>query len=218
MIDRIDEIVPAKSATALKSVTLAEDYFLIRPGAMPEVLKRAPQAFDPAGLAVARHEAISEDGTRIPYVQVGPPGETGAAPVHLSGYGGFGVSQLPYYNSAVGKLWLERGTGPKGHWSPPTRERYERIVRHYIDASANPDERPLGSYRLRVTGAGAPPTMELRTLSGPLQMQGKGTMEGSRIRFNGVAGAEPAMRPALNGLLGVLGMRSGDKVLLAIDT
>jgi hypothetical protein len=26
------------------------------------------------------------------------------------------------------------------------------------------------------------------------------------------------MRPALNGLLGVLGMRSGDKVLLAIDT
>ncbi|HEY3076224.1 MAG TPA: type II secretion system protein N [Burkholderiales bacterium] len=77
---------------------------------------------------------------------------------------------------------------------------------------------PLGSYRLRITGAGAPPTMELRTLSGPLQMQGKGTMEGSRIRFNGVAGAEPAMQPALNGLLGVLGMRSGDKVLLAIDS
>ena len=41
---------------------------------------------------------------------------------------------------------------------------------------------PLGSYRLRITGAGAPPTMELHTLSGPLQMQGKGTMEGSRIR------------------------------------
>ena len=77
---------------------------------------------------------------------------------------------------------------------------------------------PLGSYRLRVTGAGAPPTMELVTLSGPLQMQGKGTMQGSRIRFNGTAGAEPAMWPALNGLLGVLGMRSGDKVLLAIDT
>jgi hypothetical protein len=33
-----------------------------------------------------------------------------------------------------------------------------------------------------------------------------------------MAGAEPAMWPALNGLLGVLGMRSGDKVLLAIDT
>jgi prolyl oligopeptidase len=83
--------------------------FLIRPAATPELLKRAPQAFDPAGLVVTRHEAISEDGTRIPYVQVGPPGETGEAPVHLSGYGGFGISQLPYYNSAVGKLWLEQG-------------------------------------------------------------------------------------------------------------
>ena len=83
--------------------------FLIRPGAAPELLKRAPQTFDPAGLAVTRHEAVSPDGTRIPYVQVGPPGETGDAPVHLYGYGGFHVSQLPYYNAAIGKLWLERG-------------------------------------------------------------------------------------------------------------
>jgi general secretion pathway protein N len=77
---------------------------------------------------------------------------------------------------------------------------------------------PLGSYRLRISGTGQPPAIELSTLAGPLQMQGTGTMVGSRIRFNGVAAAEPAMRPALNGLLGVLGMRSGDKVLLAIDT
>jgi hypothetical protein len=49
-------------------------------------------------------------------------------------------------------------------------------------------------------------------------MQGKGKIEGSRIRFNGTAGAEAGMQPALNGLLGLLGMRSGDKVLLAIDT
>jgi prolyl oligopeptidase len=82
--------------------------FLIRPAATPELLKRSPQAFDPAGLVVTRYEAISVDGTRIPYVQVGPPGETGEAAVHLSGYGGFGISQLPYYNSAVGKLWLEQ--------------------------------------------------------------------------------------------------------------
>jgi prolyl oligopeptidase len=81
----------------------------VRPAAAPKLLKRAPQAFDPAGLVVTRHEAVSVDGTRIPYTQVGPPGETGEAPVHLSGYGGFGVSQLPYYNPAVGKLWLERG-------------------------------------------------------------------------------------------------------------
>jgi prolyl oligopeptidase len=83
--------------------------YLVPPLAAPQLLKRAPQTFDPAGLAVTRHEAISEDGTRVPYVQVGPPGETGAAPVHLSGYGGFGIAMLPSYNSALGKLWLERG-------------------------------------------------------------------------------------------------------------
>jgi prolyl oligopeptidase len=83
--------------------------FLVPPLAAPQLLKRAPQAFDPAGLVVTRHEAISEDGIRVPYVQVGPPGEIGDAPVHLSGYGGFGISMLPNYNSALGKLWLERG-------------------------------------------------------------------------------------------------------------
>jgi prolyl oligopeptidase len=83
--------------------------YLVPPLAAPQLLKRAPAAFDPAGLVVTRHEAISEDGTRVPYVQVGPPRGTGEAPVHLSGYGGFEISQLPYYNPSVGKLWLERG-------------------------------------------------------------------------------------------------------------
>jgi prolyl oligopeptidase len=83
--------------------------FLIEPGSAPVLLKRAPQAFDATGLVVTRHEAVSTDGTRIPYVQVGPPGETGDAPVHMYGYGGFGISTPPYYNSALGKLWLERG-------------------------------------------------------------------------------------------------------------
>ena len=77
---------------------------------------------------------------------------------------------------------------------------------------------PLGSYRIRVKGTGGIPTVDLATLAGPLQMQGKGTMEGSRIRFNGIATAEPSMLGSLNGLLGLLGMRSGDKVLLAIGT
>jgi general secretion pathway protein N len=73
---------------------------------------------------------------------------------------------------------------------------------------------PLGSYRLVLKGS----ALDLQTMGGPLKMQGKGTMEGSRIRFNGIAWADPGMQGALNGLLGLLGMRSGDKVLLAIDT
>src|SRR5215475_12124974 len=43
--------------------------FLIEPAAAPRVLKRAPQAFDPRGLVISRHEAISSDSARIPYVQ-----------------------------------------------------------------------------------------------------------------------------------------------------
>jgi prolyl oligopeptidase len=82
---------------------------LIAPGAAPAILKRAPSNFEAAGLVVTRHEAISSDGARVPYVQVGPPGATGDAPVHLYGYGGFRISLLPIYNSAIGKLWLERG-------------------------------------------------------------------------------------------------------------
>jgi hypothetical protein len=59
--------------------------FLVEPQAAPALLKRCPQAFDPAGLVIRRHEAVSSDGMRIPFVQVGPPGETGDAPVHMYG-------------------------------------------------------------------------------------------------------------------------------------
>jgi len=83
--------------------------FLMAPKAPPILLKQAPHAFDPAGLAITRHEAVSSDGVRIPYVQTGPAGETGNAPVHLYGYGGFGISMPPFYNASLGKLWLERG-------------------------------------------------------------------------------------------------------------
>jgi prolyl oligopeptidase len=75
----------------------------------PELLKQAPSAFDPAGLVTTRHEAVSADGERIPYVQVGPPGLTGDAPVHMTAYGGFGISLLPAYKGGLGKLWLEPG-------------------------------------------------------------------------------------------------------------
>ena len=75
----------------------------------PALLRQSPASFDPGNAVVTRHEAVSPDGERIPYVQVGPPGETGEAPVHLGGYGGFRLSRLPVYASTTGKLWLERG-------------------------------------------------------------------------------------------------------------
>lgn len=75
----------------------------------PTLLKQAPKTFSADGLVVTRHEAISVDGERIPYVQTGPATETGDAPLYISAYGGFGLAVKPYYSSALGKLWLERG-------------------------------------------------------------------------------------------------------------
>ncbi len=82
---------------------------ILAPLAAPAVLRQVPPRFDASGLVVTRHEAVSVDGERIPYVQSGPPGESGDAPVHMTGYGGFAISSLPSYALRSGKLWLERG-------------------------------------------------------------------------------------------------------------
>jgi general secretion pathway protein N len=75
---------------------------------------------------------------------------------------------------------------------------------------------PLGTYRLRLTGETG--RLELETVRGPLLLRGSGTVRGSRVSFKGLASAEPDMRPALAGLLGVLGPRSGDNAVLALET
>ena len=72
-------------------------------------MKRSPAVFDSAGLTVSRFEAVSTDGSSVPYVLVGKAGHVGDVPVLMSGYGGFGIPLLPYYDEAFGKLWLERG-------------------------------------------------------------------------------------------------------------
>jgi general secretion pathway protein N len=77
---------------------------------------------------------------------------------------------------------------------------------------------PLGSYRLQVTGAGATASLQLETLHGPLRLQGSGTMKAGRVSFKGLASADPDMRPALIGLISLLGPRSGDNALLILET
>jgi prolyl oligopeptidase len=85
---------------------------LFRPGkGPPEVLKELPAFFDAAGLAARQHEAVSKDGTRVPYFEVAREGTTldGTNPTLLYGYGGFEVSELPAYKGTTGAAWLERG-------------------------------------------------------------------------------------------------------------
>ncbi|WP_343212261.1 prolyl oligopeptidase family serine peptidase [Actinomyces sp. 565] len=81
------------------------------------VLRQAPARFDARGVRVSQHVAVSADGTRVPYFQIGRPrtgadageGGTVPGPTLLYGYGAFGTSQTPCYQPLTGKAWLERG-------------------------------------------------------------------------------------------------------------
>jgi prolyl oligopeptidase len=110
---RLDENQSASDGTLLAQVadplTPASLMITDITGPAPMLLKRAPVAFNAAGLAVTRHEAVSVDGVRVPYFQIGPQQESGSAPVHMYGYGGFNIAELPSYRAGIGKLWLERG-------------------------------------------------------------------------------------------------------------
>ncbi len=73
-------------------------------------LKESPSYFDANGLTVSQHFATSDDGTRVPYFQVGPADiPEGGVPTLLYGYGGFEVSLLPSYSGTIGVAWLEKG-------------------------------------------------------------------------------------------------------------
>lgn len=76
-----------------------------------EPLKSNPSFFDAKGLVVQQREAISRDGTRVPYFEVSQSELRldGANPTLLYGYGGFEIPMVPGYQPLVGAGWLERG-------------------------------------------------------------------------------------------------------------
>ena len=80
-------------------------------GGAPEKLKQTPAFFDGSRDVVSQHEAVSRDGTRIPYFEVRPKNlkDDGTAPTVLTGYGGFEIPELPYYSGTTGSGWLEKG-------------------------------------------------------------------------------------------------------------
>ncbi len=80
-------------------------------GSSLETIKSSPDYFETTGLQVQQIEAISKDGTRIPYFQISSKNMVlnGQNPTLLNGYGGFEVSKLPSYTGATGMGWLELG-------------------------------------------------------------------------------------------------------------
>ena len=79
-------------------------------GALTTV-KTLPPRFDASRHVVEQFEASSTDETRIPYFVVHRTDMKldGSTPTILTAYGGFLVSETPYYSPETGKLWLERG-------------------------------------------------------------------------------------------------------------
>ena len=75
----------------------------------PRPIKSLPARFDSSGLATEQFEAVSKDGTKIPYFVTRPKSLNGPAPTILYGYGGFEVSLTPGYSANFGRLWLSRG-------------------------------------------------------------------------------------------------------------
>ncbi len=68
--------------------------------------------------------------------------------------------------------------------------------------------RPMGSYRVTVSG-GVAPSLQLETLAGALQLVGAGQFVGGRLRFEGTASAAPDRIDALSNLLNIIGRRDG---------
>ncbi|MEY3901845.1 MAG: putative prolyl oligopeptidase family protein PpcE [Pseudomonadota bacterium] len=75
------------------------------------VIKTLTSQFDASGLIARQYEAASCDGTRVPYfiVHAQELPLNAEHPTLLLGYGGFQVSNVPYYDGLAGKAWLEQG-------------------------------------------------------------------------------------------------------------
>jgi prolyl oligopeptidase len=74
-------------------------------------LKHGPTYFDASKDTVTQSFATSKDGTKVPYFVVAPKDMKldGSNPTLLYGYGGFEVSEQPFYSGSVGRAWLSRG-------------------------------------------------------------------------------------------------------------
>ena len=74
-------------------------------------IKRLPASFDATGLITEQAEAVSKDGTKVPFfiVRKATLKRDGTNPTLLYAYGGFSLSSTPGYGTAVGPAWIGRG-------------------------------------------------------------------------------------------------------------
>jgi len=77
--------------------------------AKPAAIKSMAARFDAAPYVETQYEATSKDGTKIPYFVVRGKDARGPQPMLLYGYGGFEISQTPFYWTSMGRIWLPKG-------------------------------------------------------------------------------------------------------------
>lgn len=73
------------------------------------LVETSPVNYDDA--EVIRDFAISKDGTRVPLNIIRRKGTTldGSHPALLYGYGGYGISEKPFFLGSFARLWLDQG-------------------------------------------------------------------------------------------------------------
>jgi len=129
--------------------------------AAPRAVKSLPARFDARGLAVEQSEAVSADGTKVPYFLVHREGLKldGSTPALLYGYGGFEISMAPSYLNDMGKVWAEaggvyalagiRGGGEFGPWwhMAALKEHRQRAYDDFIAVAEDLVRRKVSSPR-----------------------------------------------------------------------
>jgi prolyl oligopeptidase len=76
-----------------------------------KVYKSLPAFFDASNYEIKQYKAKSKDGTMIPYFMVAAKDMKNDSknPTLILAYGGFEISQQPFYASTFGTAWLDKG-------------------------------------------------------------------------------------------------------------
>jgi prolyl oligopeptidase len=111
-VSGVDELESSDYFLTVTDFLTPSSLYLARAGTDERaLLKSMPAFFDASPYAASQFEAVSRDGTRVPYFVVMRKDTPldGANPALLYGYGGFEVSLTPFYSGVTGEAWLARG-------------------------------------------------------------------------------------------------------------
>ncbi|NHZ90457.1 prolyl oligopeptidase family serine peptidase [Massilia sp. CCM 8733] len=124
-------------------------------------LKAMPVFFEAGPYIVKQFEAVSKDGTRVPYFVVmdRKTRMDGRNPTVLYGYGGFEIAMKPFYSGVTGEAWLARGGvyvlanirgggefGPRWHQAA-LKEQRQRAFDDFLAVAQDLIERKVSSPR-----------------------------------------------------------------------